>query len=550
MMSNNTEKSHLSHSDFIETLWDVVIIGTGMGGATAGYALSTSGHRVLFLEKGLSNFPSADDTLQLGNEDPSARLLSGNWPNKITGGIDNIHTQFFPPLGCGAGGTTLLYAAAMERFDKSDFIQSSRPGEPPSVWPVTFEQFQPYYHKAEKLYKVRGTEDPLNPDKDSQLLAPPALTECDEHFLKTFQASGLHPYRLHVAYGYEPDCKECGGYICSRKCKGDARTICLEPALQTGNAHILDNCEVTRLEADASTVNEVMCIRNGEKFSIRARIVVLAAGAYFSPVLLLKSANKYWPKGLANTSDMVGRNLMFHACDHIAVWPRGKYSMKGPRKTLAFRDFYTYQGIRLGSVQSTGLTVGYGNIVYFLKSTFDQSRWRWFKPVRPLLRIPAYIASKLFGNASIFATIMEDHPYPENRVMLDPDEPSGMRFNYVIHAELRERINTFRRLVRNVLKRHRLMFVTPEINMNYGHPSGTCRFGHDPASNVLDENNRTHDLNNLYVVDASFMPTCAGANPSLTIAANALRVAEHISKNLRRENHSDPRKTGANDART
>jgi choline dehydrogenase-like flavoprotein len=279
-------------------------------------------------------------------------------------------------------------------------------------------------------------------------------------------------------------------------------------------------------------VQSISCRRDGRALSIRARIVILAAGALFSPVLLLRSAGPLWPRGLANGSDLVGRNLMFHVSDLVAVWPRGRHAMHGARKTLAFRDLYGHGGVKLGSIQSTGFTAGYGNIVHFLKGEFDRSRWRWLKPVRPLLRIPALAAALLFGRATIFATIMEDLPYLENRVLPDPQEPSGMRFEYAVHPELRERIRLFRRLYRKALSRHRLLVLSPEVSLNYGHPCGTCRFGSDPASSVLDANNRAHEVENLYVVDASFMPSSGGANPSLTIAANALRVAAHISERL------------------
>lgn len=536
-MYENTEQSRRLPADLADELWDVVVIGTGMGGATVGHELAMAGHRVLFLEKGHADFLSADYSLQLDSNDPSDLLLNGHWPTKIAGSSGDMRTEYIDGPGCGGGGTTLLYAAALERLDPSDFVPPSLPDHPTVGWPISFEQIQPYYHKAEKLFNVCGTHDPLCPDENSQLLTPPRLTECDEQFFESFKASGLHPYRLHMAYGYKPGCKECAGYICSRKCKGDAKTICLEPALKTGNAHIIDLCEVERLEADASTVKEVVCRRDGKKFLIRARIVVVAAGAYFTPVLLLQSGNEYWPNGLANTSDMVGRNLMFHVSDLIAVWPRGKYATQGPRKTLAFRDFYIHDGVKLGSVQSTGLTAGYGNIVYFLRIAFDKSCFSWLKPVRPLLRIPAYIASLIFGRATIFATILEDKPYPENRVILDQNEPSGMRFNYIVHAELSERVGVLRSLIKNAFARHRLMFISQGVSLNYSHCSGTCRFGTDPFSSVLDANNKAHDLDNLYVVDASFMPTSGGANPSLTIAANALRVAAHISDALRRDNH-------------
>ncbi|TXT23751.1 MAG: glucose-methanol-choline oxidoreductase [Gallionellaceae bacterium] len=529
-MSEDNHCGSGPQTNFAEEFWDVAVIGTGMGGATVGHQLAKAGHRVIFLEKGLADFPPGCDTMQLDNESPSARLGSGNWPTRITGNVDGIKSQFFAPLGCGAGGSTLLYAAALERLDPCDFMPL--PGHSDNAWPISFEQLLPYYRMAEKLFGVRGTTDPLCPSEEPQLPAPPALAECDQHFLGSLGASGLHPYRLHIAYGYEPGCKECGGYICARGCKADARTVCLKPALRTGNAHIIDRCEVERLVADATTVKEIVCRRDGGEFVIRARVVVLAASAYFSPVLLLKSTNEHWPHGLANRSGMVGRNLMFHVSDLVAVWPRGKYSMDGPRKTLAFRDFYIHQGVKLGSVQSTGLTAGYGNIVYFFKTAFDRSRWSWLKPVRPLLRIPAYLAAILFGRATIFATIMEDRPYPDNRIVLDPDEPSGMRFDYTVHTELRERASLLKGLVKKAFGRHRLLVISQEVNLNYGHPSGTCRFGADPSSSVLDPNNKAHDLDNLYVVDASFMPTSGGANPSLTIAANALRVAEHICDTL------------------
>lgn len=520
--------------DFVNDFWDVAVIGTGMGGAVAGHELAKAGHRVIFLEKGLADFPNANGALQLDTENPSARIQNGSWPTKITGSVNGGHSQFFAPLGCGAGGTTLLYAAALERFEPSDFDER---------WPITFEQLEPFYRKAEEMFKVHGTDYPLYPSEMPHLLPPSLMSECDEHFFESFKASGLNPYRLHVGYGNAQNCKECGGYVCPQKCKSDAKTICIEPALKTGNAYLLDRCEVERLEADTSSVKEIICQRDGKKISIRSRMVLLAAGAYFTPVLLLKSANEHWPNGLANSSGLVGRNLMFHVSDMIAIWPRGRYSMDGPRKTLAFRDFYAYKGIQLGSVQSTGLTAGYGNIIYFLKTAFDKSRWSWAKPVRPLLRIPAYIASLIFGNATIFATILEDKPYPENRITLDPKEPSGMRFNYTVHPELVERVEMHRRLIKNALARHRLMIITPEVNLNYGHPSGTCCFGATPSSSVLDTNNKTHELDNLYVVDASFMPTSGGASPSLTIAANALRVAAHIRDILHRDKQPDTNKS-------
>jgi choline dehydrogenase-like flavoprotein len=518
--------------DFEGQTWDVAIIGAGMGGATLGHALAKAGHRVLFLERGNTEFTEEASALH-DSEDPEERIRSGSWPFRMAGEVDGEPTRFFAPMGCGAGGSTLLYAAALERFEPCDFASTPEVEHPAGGWPISYEELRPYYEQVEKLFGVRGAADPLSREPAPSLLPPPAMAECDRHFFQSFSASGLHPYRMHVGCGYAPGCQECGGYVCTRRCKSDARTVCIEPALASGNAAILDRCEVERLEADATRVKEIVCRRDGERLAIRARIVVVSAGAYLSPALLLKSANEHWPDGLANSSDMVGRCLMFHVSDFIAIWPRGKFGMEGPRKTLFFRDFYVHDGERIGTVHSAGRTVEYGSILYFLRTQFDKSRWAWAKPVRQLLRIPAFLATKIFGSATVFATIVEDQPYPENRIVLDANEPNGMRFVYTVHDELRSRIRTLRELLRRRLSGHRMIVLGPEVNLNYGHVCGTCRFGDDPSSSVLDRNNKAHDVENLYVVDASFMPSSGAANPGLTIAANALRVAAHIGARLR-----------------
>jgi len=525
--------NRISSKQLTDEIWDVAIIGSGMGGATAGYALAKKGHRVIVLEKGNASFPPGADEEHLDEENQQERFKHGLWPTQITSDIDGKRSRFFGPVGCGAGGSTLLYAAALERLEPDDFSLNNSDMNPTSnTWPFSYETLLPYYKAAEKLFKVRGTKDPLNSDTDSDLSPPPPMSECDNYFFDTFNEKGLNPYRLHVGIGYKDECNECLGYICTHNCKSDAKTICLEPAMQTGNLTLVDLCEVKRLNADDKEAKEAICVRDNKELKIRARVFILAAGAYFSPVLLLNSSNEIWPNGLANNADMVGRNLMFHISDFVAIWPKGKCSRQGPAKTISLRDLYFHNGKNLGSFQSTGLFVEYGNVLYILKMRFDRSRWSWFKPIRPLLRIPAYLASFLLGPATVFATIMEDKPYTENRVVADVKEPSGMRFEYTIHNELRERIHLFRRILKSKLAPLRLLFLGEEVNLNYGHPCGTCRMGNEPSTSVLDENCKAHEVDNLYIVDASFMPTSGGANPSLTIAANALRVADHISDSL------------------
>ena len=523
-------------------LWDVAVIGTGMGGATVGHALALAGHSVLFIEKGHATFPDAADGIQLQNQDPAERLNNAIWPTAISGEVDAAPVRLLAPLGCGAGGSTLLFAAALERFDPSDFMASPLESQKPG-WPLSYQELSPYYQRAEALFGVSGSDDPLGSDKEGSLMRPQSLSDCDAHFFDAFEAKGLHPYRLHVGREFLPGCTECLGHICRRNCKNDAKKVCLTPALASGNAQMLDDCEVEQLVATVSSVREINCRRRGQKLTIRARMVILAAGALFSPAVLLRSRSQYWPHGLANTSGLVGRNLMFHVSDHIAVWPPRKLRSQDARKALAFRDFYRVDGHKFGLVQSTGFNVGYGNVLYSLRNEFDRSRWRGVKPLRPLLRVVALLASAALGRASVFATVTEDLPYPENRVILDDKEPSGIRFQYRIHSELRHRNELLRQLIKESLAPHRVMLLDRALGLNYGHPCGTCRFGSDPRSSVLDANNKAHGIDNLYVVDASFMPSSGGANPALTIAANALRVAEHVSAALGASASGSPIKT-------
>ncbi|AXV17679.1 glucose-methanol-choline oxidoreductase (plasmid) [Neorhizobium sp. SOG26] len=506
---------------------DVAIIGAGMGGAAVGYMLAKAGYRTIFLEKGLAEFvesePDDPDSL-----DQSQRLRNGRWPEQICGKVNAKLVRFFPALGCGAGGSTLLYAAALERLSPQDFQAVDKDGS--AAWPISYNQLEPFYQMAERLLHVSGTQDPLQPD--AEVNDPPEMTECDRHFFSSTRSNGMHPYRVHTACKYIKGCGPCGGSICHKSCKQDARRAFIEPALATGRVTLVDQCVVERLNADRNGIKELHCTRNGEAIKVTAKLYVLAAGALSTPLLLLKSRNDHWPNGLANSSDLVGRNLMFHASDFFAVWPRGRTRVSSPGKSIAFRDFYVHRGVKLGVIQSTGLAATAGNALHFLKSLIDRKGINWLKPFKPLMRVPAGIGVFLYGKATIFASIIEDRPYPENRVKPHPDEPDTIYFEYTIHDELRERVQRFRDLYRSAFKRHRMMLLGSDISLNYGHACGTCRFGYDRSTAVLDSNNRAHDVPNLYVVDGSFFPTSGGANPSLTIAANALRVGAYMATEL------------------
>lgn len=502
--------------------WDVIIIGTGVGGATVGLRLALEGLSVLFLEKGGRIGPSEESNSTLT---PESRLANGWWPHPVSRLQSNgEYKRFYAAVGCAVGGSSIHYAAALERMSASDFDALQTPSVPVPAWPISFTDFVPYYEAAEKLYGV---------SEDASRIADRRMSDWDRALMEQMRRNGLRPEPLHVAIRYDEQCKECIGKVCPRDCKSDARVACLNEALRQPQCHILEHCDVQTLEADKESVRVVKALHLGRELELRARIVVLSAGALHSPQILLRSRNESWPQGLANSSNQVGRNLMFHTSDIFALWaPRRLSRQARQRKSISVRDFYLHKGQRLGYVQSMGLEAGRGEIAAFIK---DQLRRRGVRNeliLSLLAKLPSHVGAFMFGGAGIFAAMSEDDPNPDNRIILDPNEPDGASFSYTITDDLRRRADALRLAFSRSVRPWRMLRVSAELEMNYGHPCGTCRFGNEPAFSVLDRDCRTHDLDNLYVVDASFMPRSGAINPSLTIAANALRVAPQISARL------------------
>ncbi len=508
--------------------WDVIVIGTGIGGGTIGRRLAERGLEVLFVERG-PNGPRAEQTpLDSEMSDPVARRVRGFWPTPMRAEVNGSVSEFFGPVGCGVGGTSVFFAATLERPERHDLDHSLERPHPTGGWPVGFERFQSYFGQAEKLFYVCGEADPLSTEQQSPLAVAPDSAAGDTAMIEGFRRKGLNPYQAHMAVRYVPECKHCFGFKCPRICKMDGRSAGIEPALATGNAALLANCDVKSIRGDKNSISHIEVVIDGCKHDLTAKRYVLAAGALGSPRILLASSSKHWPKGCANDSGLVGCNLMFHLNELIALWPEKGIRFAGASKAIALRDFYYRDGQRYGVFQAMGLDASYGEIVHYLNILFDRSILRAAKPLRHFTRILAAVATRLFGSAKVFVGIMEDLPYVQNRVLLDPDDPNRISVRYTFASELLQRRLAFRRLLKRSLHGQRSVFLGFQPELNYGHPSGTLRFGNDPKTSVLNPSCRAHGLNNLYVADASFMPTSMGVNPSLTIAANALRVADII----------------------
>jgi choline dehydrogenase-like flavoprotein len=530
----------------IATKWDVIIVGSGMGGATLGYALARAGRQVLFCEKGRSLL--GDDQVLRGNfaemffdrlESPATEhaetlARAGRWQDLIEDRSRVRSRSYIPFIGSGTGGSSALYGMALERFYPEDFTPRRNYPEidgadVPEAWPVSYEDLRPYYRAAEALFRVRGGTDPLRAEHLDPLPTPPEMTGAAHELYDFLQSKGRHPYRLPMACERLPGCLGCQGFLCPNRCKNDSGRICLEPAIRDHGAQLFDECRCVRLEATPDSVTGVKCVRRGEEFTLRGDLIVLAAGALETPSLLLRSASSDWPAGLANGSGLVGRNLMRHFVDLYAVPVKSPEGRGGSQKELAFNDYYVSDSGKFGTVQSFGSLPPASVIVAGLEKDLRENAGTWlaspFWLAKPFLKM---ILNRKLSRALLLASIMEDLPYAENRVEPIPG-CQDLGLTYQVRPHDQARIALWRQKLRADLHPYRIMLIKQaENNERLAHACGTCRFGTDPQTSVLNPENRAHRLSNLYVVDSSFFPTSAGTNPALTIAANALRVADRI----------------------
>ncbi|MCC5972576.1 MAG: GMC family oxidoreductase [Rubellimicrobium sp.] len=516
-------------SGAIEGPWDAVVIGTGMGGGLAGRRLAEAGMRVLFIEKGPEGYRREETSLADDIHEAHARLLRGFWPDPVRLRLDGRESSAFLPVGAGVGGTSVFYAATLERPEPHDLDHSADTPHPSGGWPISFAGMLPWFDAAQDLLELTGTPDPLSEHPCPALRRPPPLPPDEEAIMRRMAAGGLHPYRLHSGVGGQAGCLGCVGRKCPRSCKKDGRSAGVEPALATGRATLLAGAEAVRLIMGPDRASGVEVRQHGITRVIPAERVILAGGALFSPRLLLASAGADWPDGVANRSGMVGRNLMFHLNELFAYFPgRAAAADDAPAKAIGFRDLYVAQGQRLGMVQALGLNAGHDNILHALRLQLDRHALTRGRIWREAARLPAGIAARVLGRAKIFVGLIEDLPLPDNRVMPDPDRPGRIMIDYRIPAELLARRRLFRRLLRRALPGQRILFLNAAPEPNLGHACGTLRMGHDPSTSVVDAGCRAHGIGNLWVTDASVFPSSMGVNPSLTIAANALRVADGI----------------------
>lgn len=500
----------------MQTHYDIVIIGSGMGGGTLAYALRNSGARILLVERG--------DYLPQEPENWSPEAVFDRERYKPT---ELWHDQrrgqtFKPGVHYFVGGNTKVFGAAFPRLRREDFAPLEHEGGTSPGWPITYDELEPYYLAAEKIYRVHGQggQDPTEPPRSAPYPFPAVPHEPYIGALaERLSAHGLHPFLYPMGIDLRPDgacirCKTCDGFPCQVLAKSDADVCCVRPALQSPNVTLWVNTTATRLLTDASgrQITAVELNRNGEKIEVQADIFVSSCGAVNSAALLLRSANTAHPNGLANSSGLVGRNYMVH--NNTALMAVDPFHRNDTvfQKTMAVNDFY-FSGpdfaYPMGNIQLLGkLQAG------------------MLTAAQPL--VPRPILQAMANRSVDWWVMSEDLPHPDNRITLKSNGDIQVYWqpnNRVAHRKLVDAARTMMKAAG-----YPLVFVEPMGIATNSHQCGTLRFGHDPATSVLDPTCRSHDVPNLYVVDSSFFPSSAAMNPALTIAAQTLRVAEHLQK--------------------
>ena len=495
--------------------YDIVIIGSGAGGGTMAYALADSPARILVLERG-GFIPQETE-----NWDPEAvwKHLRYRVPERW---VDRQGREFQPYTHYCVGGNTKFWGSVLYRLRREDFEAVEHADGVSPAWPIRYETLEPYYERAERLFHVRGqhgvdpTEAPRGPFPHTCVPHEPVIAELVEQL----RALGLRPSPLPLGLLRPGEdngcilCSTCNSFPCRVRAKSDAEICCVEPAAGRPNVTLWTGAFAHRLLTDPSgrRVEAVEVRRNGEDVRVEAPLVIVSCGAVNSAALLLRSTNDKHPDGLANSSGLVGRRYMAHLATMMQGFHPFRRNHTVFQKTVAINDFYLRGpdgGYPLGQIQSQGRTHG----------VMAQTVAPW---------IPRWAYDAWVARGVDWLAISEDLPRDDNRVTVDGHgrvrlhyQPNNLRAHGRLVAEMKR---ILRQLGFWVVVAH------SHRDRNTTHQCGTLCFGTDPRVSVLDAYCRTHDIDNLFVIDASFFPSSAAVNPGLTIVAQALRAADHVKE--------------------
>ena len=506
--------------------FDIIIIGSGAGGGTIAHALAESGKKILIIERG-DYLPREKQ-----NWEPKAVFLEDRYHTKEKW-YDKDNKPFTPGMNYYVGGNTKVYGAALLRLREKDFEEVKHYGGISPSWPIGYDVFQPYYLKAEKLYKVHGArgEDSCEPSESSPYPFPEISHEpYIQEIHNKLKAKGYHPFHLPLGLDLNEKNKEkspcircdtCDGFPCLVDAKADAHVTCIRPALKQSNVTLMTRTKALRLIPDSSggTIKQVEVSYENKKELLSADLFIVSCGAINSAALFLRSHHPKHPNGLANSSDLVGRNYMFHI-NSVLVALSKTPNPTTYQKTLGINDFYF-------SSQESQLPLGHIQLLGNVKKEMlavDAPKFA-----------PNFALEEMARHCVGWWLTSEDLPTKENRIKLNAE--GNIVIDYTQNNEKAHELllKKFKEIMNHLGEDHHIIPNTVYLSQQIpiagcAHQAGTLRFGKDPKSSVLDLNCKAHGIENLYCVDTSFFPSIGAVNPSLTAIANALRVADHLKE--------------------
>jgi len=494
--------------------------------------LAATGKKILILERG-GFIPKEKE-----NWDPVEVVEKGRYrPKQVW--YDKDEKPFTPFIYYAVGGNSKAYGAAAFRLREKDFTEYSTPAGISPAWPLSYADLKPYYDEAERLMYVHGQRgaDPTEPFTDSEYpFTPIAVESFTKELFENIRQTGVQAYPIPMALrlpqdeGGRPDAPmtlaNFDGFPDPTECKSDAHVLGIRPALQHPNVGLITQALATQLETDATgrKVKRVIVEKEGETCVFDCDMVILAAGAVNSAALLLQSRSLVHPNGLGNANGVLGTHLMKHINGCMIAFTPNKLNDSIFQKYFCIGDYYwgdAHYPHPMGEIQLMGKN--------------DPATYLWNPPDVFKGKDAQYIGQ----HAIDFWLTAEDVPQAANRIgftskgdiqLFYYPEKNNLASYETLKLRLKQIMEAVGRTDRGMQE---IYWGGYDLGVDgLSHQCGTMRFGADPADSVLDVHCRLHTVQNLYVADASFFPSCGAYNPSLTIAANALRVADFIIRDV------------------
>jgi len=530
---------------------DFVIVGSGAAGGILAKELSANGFRVVVLEQGpyLTEADFTHDEVKVLQED----LLTNHpelQPNTYRETPDQTAKRqravFYGRL---VGGTSVHFTANFWRFHEIDFVERSKIGPVPSAnladWPITYADLEPYYTKVEWDIGMSGLADssPFDPPRSKPYPMPPLPVKgCGVVFERGARKLGWHPFPAPLAILSQPrpgrsacvNCGFCLGFGCEVGAKSTSLSAAIPAAEKTGRCEVRPNSYVHKIELDAKgrAIGALYFDEKKARHLQRAKTVIVSANGAETPRLLLLSASKRHPDGLANSSGYVGKHLMLNGNGvSTAVFEHPLNDYKGFAPSRVVHDFYELDPQKVGFYGGGGLDARFDMTpIGFATGFLPPGSPRWGKEYKALLAHNFTRTMEVFSHGTSL-------PVENNSMSLDPDVKDAwglpaLRMTYRDHPDDLKLISYLDARAGELLDAAGAVkhWSFPAAVQNQAfHLLGTCRMGNDPKTSVINADHRTHDVKNLFLCDGSSLVTSGRGQPTMTIMALAFRAADRIT---------------------